>query len=115
MATLAIFTRRGRASSYPPALPFGYPHRPLPVGAPALPPGDLSARTTAGSLPAYARYLRGSWARGSARASAVRMFGAVGALPDAVTFDQEVSYPDLAVTVPRKDPYLQGAPDHFGK
>lgn len=40
---------------------------------------------------------------------------ATGALTDPFTFDEEVGNPDLAVTVSRKDPNLEGASDHLGK
>ena len=66
-------------------------------------------------MPGSAQVYRVLRVRGTGGAIVHRFSCSVGALTDPVTFDQEVSNPDLAVTVPRKDPYLQGAPDHFGK
>ena len=85
------------------------------AGLSGAPRRDFSSWVTEGSLPGSAQVYRVLRPRGTGGASVHRLSCSVGALTDPVTFDQEVSNPDLAVTVPRKDPYLQGAPDHFGK
>ncbi len=66
-------------------------------------------------MPGSAQVYRVLRVRGTGGVIVHRFSCSVGALTDPVTFDQEVSNPDLTVPVPRKDPYLQGAPDHFGK
>lgn len=97
--------------------------RPLPspvvaVGGPAL---NALSRSAPGSGLGGQAGLAGKWCAGMPAEWGGRgpipdrSSRTVPVLPNAVTFDQEVRYADLAIAIPRKDPHLQRAPDHFGK